>query len=205
MKNFMLVLAAVLGVGDMLSVGASEQLKSGVYYITQLWSQETVFQRTYYVSVPEGAEQRKFPVFIFLHGHGGNAKQARAAFMRRYPAITSEYVMVFANGYKASWNVVSEFSDADDLGFIEAIVKKLAVYDNIQADNFSVMGNSNGAAMVNQLAIESELPNLRNCVTAVSPLNVYQHVGAADGLRRTGIVRTQQRRGSTRNLQLSRR
>ena len=72
---------------------------------------------------------------------------------------------------------MSEFSDADDLRFIEAIVKKLAVYDNVQADNFSVMGNSNGAAMVNQLAIESELPNLRNYVTAVSPLNVYQHDG----------------------------
>ena len=39
------------------------------------------------------------------------------------------------------------------------------------------MGNSNGAALVNQLAIESKLPNLRNYVTAVSPLNVYQHDG----------------------------
>ena len=39
------------------------------------------------------------------------------------------------------------------------------------------MGNSNGAALVNQLAIESKLPNLRNYVSAVSPLNVYQHDG----------------------------
>ena len=51
------------------------------------------------------------------------------------------------------------------------------MYDNIQNDNFSVMGNSNGAALVNQLAIESKLPNLRNYVSAVSPLNVYQHDG----------------------------
>jgi poly(3-hydroxybutyrate) depolymerase len=39
------------------------------------------------------------------------------------------------------------------------------------------MGNSNGAALANQLAIESRLPNIRNYVTAVSPLNELQHDG----------------------------
>lgn len=91
--------------------------------------------------------------------------------------MADRYVMVFANGYKTGWNIMSEHTQADDLGFIEAIVKKLSTYDNIQADNFSVMGNSNGAALVNQLAIESKLPNFRNYITAVSPLNVYQHDG----------------------------
>ena len=136
-----------------------------------------MFKRLYYVSVPERPDQQKLPVFIFLHGNGGNAKGAMNAFTRRYTTMADRYVMVFANGYKASWNIVSERSQADDLGFIEAIVKKLSTYDNIQNDNFSIMGNSNGAALVNQLAIESKLPNLRNYVSAVSPLNVYQHDG----------------------------
>ena len=39
------------------------------------------------------------------------------------------------------------------------------------------MGNSNGAALVNQLAIESRLPNIRNYVSAVSPLNSFQYDG----------------------------
>ena len=176
-KNFMLILTAVLTAGDVLLADAAGQLKSGVYYITQSWSQETAFERPYYVSVPESADQQRFPVFIFLHGNGGNAKDAMNGFMRRHPTMANRYVMVFPNGYKASWNIVSERSQADDLGFIEAIVKKLSTYDNIQNDNFSVMGNSNGAALVNQLAIESKLPNLRNYVSAVSPLNVYQHDG----------------------------
>ena len=98
-------------------------------------------------------------------------------FMKRHTTMVDRYVMVFANGYEAGWNIMSEHTQADDLGFIEAIVKKLSMYDNIQKDNFSVMGNSNGAALVNQLAIESKLPNLRNYVSAVSPLNVYQHDG----------------------------
>lgn len=177
MKSLILILTTVLTAGSIPIVNAAEQLTSGAYYITQSWSQETAFKRPYYVSVPESADQQKFPVFIFLHGHGGNAKGAMNEFMKRYTTIATRYVMVFANGYKTGWNVMSEYSKADDLGFIEAIVKKISTYDNIQKDNFSVMGNSNGAALVNQLAIESKLPNLRNYVTAVSPLNVYQHDG----------------------------
>ena len=176
-KSLMLILTTVLTIGSVPIVDAAAQLKSGAYYITQSWSQETAFKRPYYVSVPERTDQQKFPVFIFLHGHGGNAKKAMDEFMRRHTTMASRYVMVFPNGYKTGWNIMSEHSKADDLGFIEAIVKKLSTYDNIQKDNFSVMGNSNGAALVNQLAIESKLPNLRNYVSAVSPLNVYQHDG----------------------------
>ena len=176
-KNLILILTTVLTAGDASLVDAAEQLKSGAYYITQSWAQETAFKRPYYVSVPESADPQKLPVFIFLHGNGGNAKAAMNGFMKQHPTLASRYVMVFPNGYKASWNIVSERSKADDLEFIEAIVKMLSMYDNIQNDNFSVMGNSNGAALVNQLAIESKLPNLRNYVSAVSPLNVYQHDG----------------------------
>ena len=177
MKSLMLILTTVLIAGNVPLVDAAEQLKSGVYYITQSWSQETAFKRPYYVSVPESADQQKFPVFIFFHGHGGNAKDAMNGFMRRHATMANRYVMVFPNGYKTGWNIMSEYSQADDRGFIEEIVKKLSTYNNIQKDNFSVMGNSNGAALVNQLAIESKLPNLRNYVTAVSPLNVHQHDG----------------------------
>ncbi len=177
MKSLMLILTTVLTAGNVPFVDAAEQLKSGVYYITQSWVQETAFKRPYYVSVPESPDQQKLPVFIFLHGHGGNAKRAMDEFMSRYTAMAARYVMVFPNGYKTGWNIMSEYSQADDLGFIETIVKKLSTYDNIQKDNFSVMGNSNGAALVNQLAIESKLPSLRNYVSAVSPLNVYQHDG----------------------------
>ena len=177
MKSLMLILTTVLTAGAVPLVDAAGHLKSGAYYITQSWSQETAFKRPYYVNVPESADRKKFPVFIFLHGNGGNAKAAMNGFMRRHTTMASKYVMVFPDGYKASWNIVSERSQADDLGFIEAIVKKLSTYDNIQKDNFSIMGNSNGAALVNQLAIESKLPNLRNYVSAVSPLNVYQHDG----------------------------
>jgi poly(3-hydroxybutyrate) depolymerase len=151
---------------------------SGEYFITQSWSQEKMLKRPYYVSVPKPqANQRKLPVFIFLHGNGGNAKAAMNGFGRHRKTIASRYIMVFAQGYRKSWNIVSERSKADDRGFIEAIVLELATSDNVHPNNFTIMGVSNGAALVNQLAIESSLPNIRNYISAVSPLNVWQYDG----------------------------
>ena len=176
MQKFILILAAFLTTAGPLA-SAGEQLKSGEYFITQSWSREKAFKRLYLVSVPRHADQQKLPVFLFLHGNGGNAKGAMNGFIRRHQTIAAKFVMVFADGYQRSWNIVSERSKADDRGFIEAIIKKLATYDNVQPDNFSIMGASNGAALVNQLAIESKLPNIRNYVSGVSPLNAFQHDG----------------------------
>ncbi len=107
-------------------------------------------------------------------------------FLRRYREIAARYVTVFPNGYARSWNIVSERSKANDTAFIEAIVQTLAKHSNIQRDDFSIMGVSNGAALVNQLAIESKLPNIRNLVTSVSPLNSFQHDGKNFKLRGAG-------------------
>lgn len=152
-------------------------LKSGEYSIRQSWSQEKNFERPYHVRVPEGAAGKKLPVLIFLHGNGGNAKGAMNGFLRQRKEIASQYVTVFPDGYRESWNIVSERSKANDTAFIESIVRELATYKNVQPNNFSIMGVSNGAALVNQLAIESRLPNIRNYISSVSPLNAFQHDG----------------------------
>ncbi|MDA7527409.1 PQQ-binding-like beta-propeller repeat protein [bacterium] len=158
------------------------KITTGEYSITQSWSQEQNFKRPYYVHVPKLNESgesspRKLPVFLFLHGNGGNVKGAMRVFVKNRKALASRYVMVFAQGYRESWNIVSERSKADDVGFIEDIVRNLAKYENVDANNFSVMGASNGAALVNQLAIECRLPNIRNYISGVSPLSVWQFDG----------------------------
>lgn len=156
---------------------AGERVRSGEYFIKQSWSQEKEFDRPYFVSVPSQATNDKLPVFVFLHGNGGNGKGAMNGFLRQHRTMAENYVMVFPDGYLKSWNIVSERSKADDLGFIEAIIKRLAACENVQKNNFTIMGSSNGAALVNQLAIESRLPNIRNLITGVSPLNAFQHDG----------------------------
>lgn len=175
-RKLMLIFISVLTISAPV-VAMVEELSSGEYFVTQSWSQEKEFKRPFYVSVPKVTDQPKLPVFIFLHGNGGNAKGSMNAFVKRNPAIAARYVLVVPDGYLKSWNIVSERSKADDRGFIEEIVKKLSAYHNVRKDNFTIMGSSNGAALVNQLAIECRLPNIRNYVTGVSPLNVFQHDG----------------------------
>ncbi|MEE2936920.1 MAG: hypothetical protein VYA84_13115 [Planctomycetota bacterium] len=156
----------------------TSRLVSGEYFITQSWSQENRYRRPYYVRVPSQTHaQQEFPVFIFLHGNGGNARNAMRNFVRNRVKITANYIIVFAQGYRESWNIVSERSKADDVDFIESIVLKIAQHKNVDTNNFSIMGESNGSALVNQIAIESKLPNIRNYISGVSPLNVWQFDG----------------------------
>ena len=173
---FTLLIPALPAIGFAQPPSPSE-ITSGRYTVTQTWPQEKDYERPYYVHVPNRPSRKRLPVFVFLHGNGGRAERAMAGMMNRLKTIASTHIMVFPEGYERSWNIVSERSKADDTAFIEAIVTRLANYPNVAPDRFTIMGNSNGAALVNQLAIESKLPNIRNLITAVSPLNVYQHNG----------------------------
>ncbi|MDA0812949.1 MAG: hypothetical protein O3C21_11255, partial [Verrucomicrobia bacterium] len=151
-------------------------LVTGEYAFKQTSSQEKDYARLYLVNVPANPEDRKLPVIIFLHGNGGSARGSANVF-KRFPVILRSYVTVVADGYRASWNISGERSKADDRKFIESIVESLAGFDNVQKEGFTIIGNSNGAALVNQLAIESQLPNIRNYVAVVSQLNTRQHDG----------------------------
>ena len=129
------------------------------------------------MNVPAGAAAKALPVFICLHGNGGNAKGMIRGYTRSGAALARKYIVIAPNGYKASWNIVSERSKADDRGFIEAIIKEISKYRNVQKDNVNILGNSNGAALVNQIACETKLACIRNYIAIVSPLNGYQHDG----------------------------
>ena len=154
----------------------AENLKSGRYEIIQSWSQENNFPRPFWVRVPSSTEGRVLPLFIFLHGNGGNAENAQGV-ARRYNNVANDYIMVFAQGYKKSWNVVSERSKAPDREFIESIVTDLIGYSNVKTGGVVLMGSSNGSALVNQIAIETRLDYFSHYITLVSQLNSWQHDG----------------------------
>ena len=160
-------------------LGFALELESGSYTINQDWSQEQDYERSYFVHVPVPDSEDPLPLFIFLHGHGGNAEKSMQGFTRRYKELTKRYNMVFAQGYLKSWNIVSERSQAPDREFIEAIVTELAEYSNVKASGSVLMGSSNGAALVNQFAIETELDHFSHYITVVSQLNAWQHDGTA--------------------------
>ena len=164
----------------------TEILSTAEFSIIQSWSQEKNYKRQYYVNVPENDKNLKLPIFIALHGNGGNAERMMRNHLRRYPSISKNYIMVFPQGYKASWNIVSERSKANDLAFVESIIKELIKFSNVQKENITILGSSNGAALVNQIAIETKLSNIKNYISLVSPLNSYQHDGKSFKLRGDG-------------------
>jgi len=147
------------------------------FVIKQNWLQEKNYARPYWVNVPEREDEEALPVIIFLHGNGGNAKGLQRMVLNRYRKVARRFITVFPQGYKESWNIVSERSKADDRAFIEAIIRELSKRDDVKKNGFSIMGISNGAALVNQIAIETKLPNIKNYISAVSPLNGFQHDG----------------------------
>ena len=153
------------------------ELESGSYTINQDWSQEQDYERSYFVHAPDSEEP--LALFIFLHGNGGNAERSMAGFIKRYKGLSKRYNMVFAQGYLKSWNIVSERSKAPDREFIEAIVAELAEYSNVKDSGAVLMGSSNGAALVNQFAIETQLDHFSHYITVVSQLNAWQHDGTA--------------------------
>ena len=161
-----------------LGVQRAENLTSKVAFIRQSWAQETDYPRPYHVFMPEKAQSKPLKLILFLHGNGGTPLGAKKQFFRQFPHFAQHYACVFPEGYAKSWNIVSEASKADDLAFIESIIQRLLQYDNVVKTHVTVIGSSNGAAMVNQLAIESQMPQIKNLVTLVSPLNEFQHDGA---------------------------
>ena len=158
-------------------VGFALELESGSYTINQDWSQEQDYQRSYFVHVPDSEEP--LPLFIFLHGNGGNAERSMRGFIKRHKKLSKRYNMVFAQGYLKSWNIVSERSQAPDREFIEAIVEDLKEYSNVKDSAAVLMGSSNGAALVNQFAVETKLDHFSHYITVVSQLNAWQHDGIA--------------------------
>jgi len=129
---------------------------SGAYDLTlsvpQTWSQEPAgYSRTAKVSVPATSEGQKVPVVLHLHGNGGQGNtQVLASW------LGDDCVIVSADGYERSWNIFTEKSKADDVGFILELIGKVG--EEIPAadmNNVNIIGTSNGAALTYRLMIET--------------------------------------------------
>ena len=71
--------------------------------------------------------------------------------------LGDDAVVVAPNGYQRSWNVYNEKSKADDVSFILELIKKV-VDENpvVNRSDVTIMGTSNGAAMIYRLLLETD-------------------------------------------------
>ena len=144
---------------------------SDVYQLfhTQSWSQETGYKRVALIKYPN-SDAQSHPVLIVLHGAGSNAY----SMMSRYLNLDS-YILVALQGYNNRWNIQTESTKADDLDYIENIISQLKTYSDVDANNISLLGSSNGAAMVNRAMIELPAGSFKNAITQASQLSTDQY------------------------------
>jgi len=136
---------------------------------TQSWSQETTYKRVALIKYPV-SDAQTHPVLILMHGAGGNAY----GMINQYMSL-EDYILVALQGYDNRWNIQTESSKADDLDYIENIINQLKTYSDVDADNISLMGSSNGAAMVNRAMTELPEGTFKNAISLASQLTTDQY------------------------------
>jgi len=145
-------------------------LETGIIYLNQSWTQEsTGYDRPIYISAPS-SNSEPHNIIIVLHGGGGNAEQ----FVNSFNYIDN-HIVVAPQGYGGNWNVGLEQSLAPDVDFIKEIINYVRTFENVQPENITILGISNGSALVNRLIIELDDSYFTNAISIVSPLNSFQY------------------------------
>ena len=145
-------------------------------------------QRKIIIQAPEQTDIKKYPIVFYFHGNGADAE---SGFILSDFVRDGEFVGIYPQGYKRSWNLGEEESDADDIEFVNMIVEKLKRYSNLDIDNMFAIGTSNGSAMVNELGIKtdhfngiatlsSQLLTKQIPTSSTNPISVYQICGSND-------------------------
>jgi len=149
----------------------------GTISIVQSWSQEpNGAERTALISVPASVMGQKFPVVIDLHGNGGQGN-----LMRLSRWLGEETIIVAPNGYERSWNIYSENSKAPDVVFIELLIQKVGQdFPAADISDVTLLGTSNGAALIYRMLIElsAPYPFKRVIPTVSSLINKQYHNGS---------------------------
>ena len=134
-------------------------------------------------------ENFSYPIVFFLHGNGGNADRwinPNLEYVDHH-----EFIGIYPQGFKNSWNLGQEKSNANDIEFFNLIMQQILSYSNIDLDKIFAVGTSNGSGMVNELAINTSffkgiapiasqlsINQIKN--KDISPLSIYQVCGSDD-------------------------
>ena len=105
-----------------------------------------------------------------MHGGGGNASNT----INQYGFFTDK-IVVAPQGYLNGWNVGNEPSTAPDVEFIKEIINYLNTFSNINSNDITIIGSSNGSALLNRLIIELDSTYFQNAISIVSQLNNLQY------------------------------
>lgn len=116
--------------------------------------------RSYRIHIPPSYERTtSVPLLLVFHGLGGNGKDMERGTKFNGLSDRMGFIVVYPDGYKASWADGSGVTPAgragvDDVGFISALIDKLAGELRINPKHVYATGYSNGGMFVQRLACE---------------------------------------------------
>jgi len=133
--------------------------------------------RTYRIYIPSSYDKTEsMPLLIALHGGGGTGEKMEMLTQGGFNTIADkdDFIVVYPDGTKFSgmiktrWNDGRDerFSQADDVGFISALIEHLAQTLNIDRSRVYATGISNGAQM--SMCLARELSDKIAAVAAVA-------------------------------------
>jgi polyhydroxybutyrate depolymerase len=122
-------------------------------------------KRTYNIHVPPSdGKSAPMPLVIALHGGGGSGDRMESLTLHGFNTLADRegFVVVYPDGVEKHWNDGRENTNyrahrgnIDDVGFLSALIDRLAKDGTIDKDRVFVTGMSNGAMMSNRLACDA--------------------------------------------------
>lgn len=120
-------------------------------------------QRTYQVyqsALYDGSED--FPLMLVLHGAGQTGEDMVSWTHMDTIADEMGFNVVYPDAYEGNWNdgrgvagIAAYDQDVDDVGFLKALVERVATTLRVDSKRVYVAGMSNGAMMAYRLACEA--------------------------------------------------
>lgn len=164
----------LLLVGAVSALAGAPTLTPGDHTVTL---QNGGRERSAIVHVPRrAAEQPALPVVLNFHGGGGHGANQKEYSMLDALAESENFITVYPNGTGRlsgrllTWNAgtccaYAVINKVDDVGFVRALIDKLAEKFPIDRRRIYATGMSNGGMMAHRLAAEA-----RDIVAAVAPV-----------------------------------
>lgn len=121
------------------------------------------------IRVPQGADE-KTPVVIMFHGSYGTAQ----GMLNTYNYL-GDRILVSCQGYNNDWNISFDAHQGPDVDFVRQLITQLRTYNNVDADQITLLGWSNGTGLVNRLLIELEADWFQTAICLSQQLRYIQY------------------------------
>ncbi len=127
--------------------------------------------RTYRVFRPDSLGRgAPVPLVIMLHGGFGTGLGAERSYHWDAAATRFGFVVLYPDGIQRAWNAgeccgAPQRNGIDDVGFLSALIERVARDQNVDGRRIYITGMSNGAMMAYRMACEAPLD-----IAAIGPV-----------------------------------